>query len=166
MAVVMGATYPDLYSAVGVHSGLAYGAAHDMPSAFIAMKQGAPDPRQGKTQSAHEAEAVDLSRAVPTIVFHGDRDGTVNPRNGEQVLHQWAGDPARATVRQGQVSGGRAYTRSVYRDAGGRAVAERWIVHGAGHAWSGGSRRGSYTDPHGPDASAEMVRFFMENSRD
>ena len=120
MAVVMGATYPDLYAAVGVHSGLAYGAAHDMPSAFIAMKQGAPDPAQGKTQAAHEAEAVDLSRAVPTIVFHGDRDGTVNPRNGEQVLHQWAGGPARATVRRGQVSGGRAYTRSVYRDAGGR----------------------------------------------
>ena len=167
MAVVMGATYPDLYAAVGVHSGLAYGAAHDMPSAFIAMKQGAPDPAQGKTQAAHEGEAVDLSRAVPTIVFHGDRDGTVNPRNGEQVLHQWAGGSARATVRRGQVSGGRAYTRSVYRrDAGGRAVAERWIVHGAGHAWSGGSRRGSYTDPHGPDASAEMVRFFMENSRD
>jgi poly(hydroxyalkanoate) depolymerase family esterase len=166
MAVVMGATYPDLYAAVGVHSGLAYGAAHDMPSAFIAMKQGAPDPAQGKTQAAHEAEAVDLSRGVPTIVFHGDRDGTVNPRNGEQVLHQWAWGSARATVHRGQVSGGRAYTRSVYRDAGGRAVAERWIVHGAGHAWSGGSRRGSYTDPHGPDASAEMVRFFMENSRD
>jgi poly(3-hydroxybutyrate) depolymerase len=162
----MGATYPDLYAAVGVHSGLAYGAVHDMPSAFIAMKQGAPDPAQRKTQAAHEAEALDLSRAVPTIVFHGDRDGTVNPRNGEQVLHQWAGGSARATVRRGQVSGGRAYTRSVYRDAVGRAVAERWIVHGAGHAWSGGSRRGSYTDPHGPDASAEMVRFFMENSRD
>jgi poly(hydroxyalkanoate) depolymerase family esterase len=93
MAVVMGATYPDLYAAVGVHSGLAYGAAHDMPSAFIAMKQGAPDPAQGKTQAAHEAEAVDLSRAVPTIVFHGDRDGTVNPRNGEQVLRAGDGAP-------------------------------------------------------------------------
>jgi poly(hydroxyalkanoate) depolymerase family esterase len=165
MAVVMGATYPDLYAAVGVHSGLAYGAAHDMPSAFMAMKQGAPDPARGKTQAAQDAGAVDLARAVPTIVFHGDRDGTVHPRNGEQVLHQWAGDSARATVRRGQVSGGRAYTRSVYRDAGGRSVAERWIVHGAGHAWSGGSGSGSYTDPQGPDASAEMVRFFLEHPR-
>ena len=162
MAVIMGATYPDLYAAVGVHSGLAYGAAQDMPSAFMAMKQGASDPAQGKTRAAQDAGAVDLARAVPTIVFHGDRDGTVHPRNGEQVLNQWAGDSARATVRRGQVPGGRAYTRSVYRDAGGRAVAERWIVHGAGHAWSGGSERGSYTDPKGPDASAEMVRFFLD----
>jgi poly(hydroxyalkanoate) depolymerase family esterase len=166
MAVVMGATYPDLYAAVGVHSGLAYGAAHDMPSAFMAMNQGAPDPAQGKVRAAQNAGAVDLARAVPTIVFHGDRDGTVHPRNGEQVLHQWAGNSARATVRRDQVSGGRAYTRSVYRDAGGQPVAERWIVHGAGHAWSGGSQRGSYTDPQGPDASAEMVRFFLEHPRD
>jgi poly(hydroxyalkanoate) depolymerase family esterase len=165
MAVVMGATYPDLYAAVGVHSGLAYGAAHDMPSAFMAMNQGAPDPAQGKVRAAQNAGAVDLARAVPTIVFHGDRDGTVHPRNGEQVLHQWAGNSARATVRRDQVSGGRAYTRSVYRDAGGQPVAERWIVHGAGHAWSGGSQRGSYTDPQGPDASAEMVRFFLEHPR-
>jgi poly(hydroxyalkanoate) depolymerase family esterase len=165
MAVVMGATYPDLYAAVGVHSGLAYGAAHDMPSAFMAMNQGAPDPAQGKVRAAQDAGAVDLARAVPTIVFHGDRDGTVHPRNGEQVLHQWAGNSARATVRRDQVSGGRAYTRSVYRDAGGQPVAERWIVHGAGHAWSGGSQRGSYTDPQGPDASAEMVRFFLEHPR-
>jgi poly(hydroxyalkanoate) depolymerase family esterase len=165
MAVVMGATYPDLYAAVGVHSGLAYGAAHDMPSAFMAMNQGASDPAQGKVRAAQDAGAVDLARAVPTIVFHGDRDGTVHPRNGEQVLHQWAGNSARATVRRDQVSGGRAYTRSVYRDAGGQPVAERWIVHGAGHAWSGGSQRGSYTDPQGPDASAEMVRFFLEHPR-
>jgi poly(3-hydroxybutyrate) depolymerase len=166
MAMVMGATYPDLYAAVGVHSELAYGAAHDMPSAFMAMNQGAPDPAQGKVRAAQNAGAVDLARAVPTIVFHGDRDGTVHPRNGEQVLHQWAGNSARATVRRDQVSGGRAYTRSVYRDAGGQPVAERWIVHGAGHAWSGGSQRGSYTDPQGPDASAEMVRFFLEHPRD
>src|SRR5215210_6070721 len=130
MAVVMGAAYPDLYAAVGVHSGLAYGAAHDMPSAFMAMKQGASDPAQGKTRAAEAAGAVDLARSVPTIVFHGDRDGTVHPRNGEQVLHQWADGAGRATVRQGQISGGRAYTRSVYRDAEGRPVAERWIVHG------------------------------------
>ena len=96
MAAVMGATYPDLYAAVGVHSGLAYGAAHDMPSAFMAMKQGASDPAQGKTRAAHDAGAVDFARAVPTIVFHGDRDGTVHPRNGEQVLHQWAGNSSRA----------------------------------------------------------------------
>jgi poly(hydroxyalkanoate) depolymerase family esterase len=165
MAVIMGATFPDLYAAVGVHSGLAYGAAHDMPSAFMAMKQGAPDPAQGKTRAAQAARAVDFTRSVPTIVFHGDRDGTVHPRNGEQVLHQWADGAGRATVRQGQVSGGRAYTRSVYQDAEGQPVAERWVVHGAGHAWSGGSSRGSYTDPHGPDASTEMVRFFLEHPR-
>jgi poly(hydroxyalkanoate) depolymerase family esterase len=173
MAAIMGATYPELYAAVGVHSGLAYGAAHDLPSAFRAMQGGAPDPAQGKVRAAGApagatAGAVDFARSVPTIVFHGDRDGTVHPRNGEQVLHQWAGEAnaERATVRQGQVSDGRAYTRSVYRDADGREVAERWIVHGAGHAWSGGSPRGSYTDPQGPDASTEMVRFFLKHPRD
>jgi poly(hydroxyalkanoate) depolymerase family esterase len=165
MAVILGATYPDLYATVGVHSGLAYGAAHDLPSAFAAMKGGAPDPAQGKTRAAQAAGAVDLTRSVPTIVFHGDRDGTVHPRNGEQVLHQWAGEAGRATVRRGQVPGGRAYTRSVYHAAGGQAVAERWVIHGTGHAWSGGSPRGSYTDPGGPDASAEMVRFFLEHPR-
>jgi poly(hydroxyalkanoate) depolymerase family esterase len=166
MAVVMGATYPELYAAVGVHSGLAYGAAHDMPSAFTAMRGGAPDPTPGKTRAAGTAGAVDLARGVPTIVFHGDRDGTVHPRNGEQVLNQWAGEAGRAKVRRGQVSGGRDYTRSVYHDAGGQPIAERWVIHGAGHAWSGGSPRGSYADPGGPDASAEMVRFFQEHPRD
>ncbi len=174
MAVVMGATYPDLYAAVGVHSGLAYGAAHDMPSAFRAMQQGAPDTSGTKTSVS--GTAVDLTRTVPTIVFHGDRDSTVNQRNGEQVLNQWAGanaaatrtasgDVPRITVRQGQVPGGHAYTRSVYRDTDGQPVAERWTIHGAGHAWAGGSPRGSYTDPRGPNASAEMVRFFLEHPR-
>lgn len=170
MAAIMAATYPDLYAAAGVHSGLAYGAARDLPSAFQAMKQGAPDVAHGKTRAPGPAGAEDLARAVPAIVFHGDRDNTVHRRNGEQVLHQWSGADAasaagRATVRKGQVPGGHAYTHSVYRDAGGRPVAERWIVHGAGHAWSGGSPQGSYTDPQGPDASAEMVRFFLEHLR-
>jgi poly(3-hydroxybutyrate) depolymerase len=112
---------------------------------------------------------------VPAIVFHGDRDKTVHPRNADRLLEHYcpakltgsqeevSGSTPRGTVRQGQVAGGHAYTRATYRDAGGRAIAERWTVHGLGHAWSGGSFSGSYTDPKGPDASAEMVRFFNEH---
>lgn len=168
MAVIMAATYPDLYAAVGVHSGLAYGAAHDMASAFNAMRQGGSDIARVFPRAVEAEGAVDLAGPVPTIVFHGDRDGTVHQRNGEQVLHQWTGGAMgapKAKVRRGQESGGHAYTRSVYESADGEPVAERWLVHGAGHAWSGGSPRGSYTDPQGPDASAEMVRFFLEHPR-
>ena len=169
MAAIMAATYPDLYAAAGVHSGLAYGAASDLPSAFRAMKQGASDAVSGPLATPNSAGARDMTRPVPTIVFHGDRDITVHQRNGEQVLRQWseadtASAAGRATVRRGQVSGGgREYTRSVYLDANGNQAAERWIVHGAGHAWSGGDPRGSYTDPQGPDASAEMIRFFLQH---
>lgn len=166
MAVILGETYPDLYAAVGVHSGLAYGAAHDLPSAFGAMQGGGQDVSRPKTRAQR---AADLTRTVPMIVFHGDRDSTVNQRNAEQILNQRLSDldatPPKASVRQGQVRGGRSYTHSVYRDSGGEPVAERWIVHGAGHAWSGGGPRGSYTDANGPDASMEMVRFFMEHPR-
>ena len=168
MAAIMAATYPGLYAAAGVHSGLAYGAARDMPSAFRAMKQGAPDAEHGNLHAPGPAGAADLTHPVPTIVFHGDRDNTVNRRNGEQVLNQWSGAASasgRATVRKGQAPGGRAYTHSVYLDVDGSPAAERWILHGAGHAWSGGDPRGSYTDPQGPDASAEMVRFFLEHPR-
>ena len=167
MAVVMGATHPDLFAAVGVHSGLPYGAATDMPSAFRAMQGGASGVAPVKAYAPGSGEAADLTREVPTIVFHGDRDATVNPRNGEQVLHQWTqgGASSRATVRQGRAPGGRDYTRSVYQNGEGEPIAERWIVHGAGHAWSGGSSRGSYTDPQGPDASAEMARFFLEHPK-
>ena len=162
-AAVMAATYPDLYAAVGVHSGLPCGAAGDLPSAFAAMRQGAPDPAPDGARPAGER-----GRLVPTIVFHGDRDGTVNPRNGDQVIAQAraaaAGDlQATAAVQRGQVPGGRAYSRPLHADAGGKAVLEQWVVHGAGHAWSGGGPAGSYTDPHGPDASREMLRFFLEH---
>ena len=164
MAVVMAETYPDLYAAVGVHSGLPYGAANDFSSAFVAMKQGAPNSGRANYPMAG---AVDLSRAVPAIVFHGDRDGTVHKRNGEQILSQYAasGGAPPVKVRQGQAPGGRSYTRSIYHDGSGQQIAEGWLVHGAGHAWSGGSPAGSYTDSSGPDASAEMVRFFLEHPR-
>src|SRR5919106_3477813 len=160
MAAIMGATYPDLYAAVGVHSGLAPGAANDLSSAFTAMRQGGP-------VVAHpNGERPEI---VPTIVFHGDRDTTVHPRNGERLLAHLTrggnGTSPRVRTRQGQVPGGYEYTRFTYRDAEGRDLVERWSVHGLGHAWSGGSYPGSYTDPRGPDASAEMVRFFGQHHK-
>jgi poly(hydroxyalkanoate) depolymerase family esterase len=172
MAAIMGEAYPDLYAAVGIHSGLAPGAAHDMPSAFAAMHQGgAATPRRDVPIATPSGESA---RIVPAILFHGDRDKTVHPRNADNLLEHYltakttgsrdaAGKPTpRGTVRQGQVPGGHAYTLASYRDADRRAVVERWTVHGLGHAWSGGSSSGSYTDPKGPDASAEMMRFFSQ----
>ena len=170
MAAVMGETYPEVYAAVGVHSGFGYKAAHDLRSSLAAMRRGAPNPARPYGPSPGEAAG---SPAVPTIVFHGDRDPTVHPRNGEQALRRFAGaasgregaggDAMRVTAQGGRASGGRAYTRSIYHDAEGEPVAERWLVHGAGHAWSGGSPSGSHTDSSGPDASAEMTRFFLEH---
>jgi poly(hydroxyalkanoate) depolymerase family esterase len=173
MAAIMAEAYPDLYAAVGIHSGLAPGAAHDMPSAFAAMHQGGlAIPRRVVPIATPTGESA---RIVPAIIFHGDRDRTVHPRNADHLLEHYcpanltgsreeaSGSTPRGTVRQGQVAGGHAYTRATYRDVGGRAIAERWTVHGLGHAWSGGSSSGSYTDPRGPDASAEMVRFFNEH---
>lgn len=157
-AAIMGATYPDLFRAIGVHSGLACGAARDMPSAFAAMRQGgSPAPCRSD------------GTVVPTIVFHGDGDRTVHPVNGMQVVAQAAaqaqGEMKLGTaVTSGQSPGGVAYTREVHSDAAGHAVLENWVLHGAGHAWSGGSPAGSFTDPKGPDASREMLRFFVESS--
>ena len=161
MAAIMGATYPDLYAAIGIHSGLAPGAAQDLPSAFAAMRQGQPGTRGQNTPTEGS------TRIVPAILFHGDRDTTVHPSNADHLLaHYRASMPSvapQATKRQGRVPGGHAYTCATYHDADGRAVVERWTVHGLGHAWSGGSLPGSYTDPKGPDASAEMVRFFHQH---
>ena len=153
-AAIMGATYPDLYAAVGVHSGLACGAASDVPSAFAAMRQGGP---AGATRGGG-------GEAVPTIVFHGDRDATVHPVNGDQVIAQAAAADLRASVSRGEAPGGMSYTRTVHADASGRPVLEQWVLHGAGHAWSGGSAAGSYTEPRGPDASREMLRFFQQSA--
>jgi poly(hydroxyalkanoate) depolymerase family esterase len=159
-AAIMGQAYPDLYAAVGVHSGLPCGAARDIPSAFAAMRQGAATSQQPGRGSATNGS----QRIVPTIVFHADRDGTVHPCNGDQVIAQSAaaGD-LRTKVQRGQVPGGRAYSRTIHADAAGQPVLEQWLVHGGGHAWSGGSAAGSYTDPRGPDASREMLRFFLEH---
>ena len=165
MAVTLAMTYPDLYAAIGIHSGLPYAVAQDLPSALTAMHSG-----KGASARWHTAGAP-----VPAIVFHGDRDTTVHPCNSDQVIAQCApsnarrgappeGSPApRVSVERGQVPHGHAYTRTTYHDASGQTVVEHWLVHGAGHAWSGGSSRGSYTDPKGPDASQEMLRFFYDH---
>ncbi|MXQ12194.1 PHB depolymerase family esterase [Microvirga makkahensis] len=153
-AAIMGAAYPDLYAAVGVHSGLACGAARDVASAFAAMRQGSVSHHSGAGQP------------VPTIVFHGDRDTTVNPINGEQVMAQSkAGSDLRTKASRGQAPGGIHYTKTVAFDGSGHPMFEHWVLHGAGHAWSGGSPNGSYTEPRGPDASREMMRFFLEHAK-
>ncbi len=151
-AAIMGAAYPDLYAAVGVHSGLPPGAARDIPSAFTAMRQGG-----GPVEPPSGA-------LVPTIVFHGDRDGTVHPSNGDDVAAPFRRG-TRAVVEQGRAPGGHGYSRKIHTDASGRALCEQWTIRGAGHAWAGGSPAGSYTDPRGPDASREMLRFFLANPR-
>jgi poly(hydroxyalkanoate) depolymerase family esterase len=160
-AAIMGATYDDLYAAIGVHSGLACGAAIDLPSAFVAMRQG------GLAASSGSDDRVILSDGptVPTIVFHGDRDITVHPNNGDQILEQSKRTTStQKKVHRGRVPGGHGYTRTIHTDASGRGIFEHWNIHGAGHAWSGGSPAGSYTDPRGPDATREMLRFFLEHS--
>jgi poly(hydroxyalkanoate) depolymerase family esterase len=157
-AAIMGATYQDLYAAIGVHSGLACGTASDLPSAFVAMRQG------GLVASSGSDNLTD-GPTIPTIVFHGDRDITVHPSNGDHVLEQVTRTTlTQRKVHRGHVPGGHAYTRTIHTDASGREIFEHWNIHGAGHAWSGGSPVGSYTDPRGPDATREMLRFFLEHS--
>jgi poly(hydroxyalkanoate) depolymerase family esterase len=162
MAAIMTATYPDLYAAAGIHSGLPYRAAHDILSAFAAMKHG-PPPGAGPADG------------VPLIVFHGDRDRVVAPANADRLAHHALQAVTKAThprlVRHkaatisGQIPDGHAYTQTSYQDTSGRTIVEHWTIHQAGHAWSGGSPSGSYTDPRGPDASAELVRFFRAHRK-
>jgi poly(hydroxyalkanoate) depolymerase family esterase len=159
----MAATYPELFAAVGAHSGLPYKAGEGPLSAWLAMRLGTP--------AVASARAPAGSRGVPLIVFHGDADRTVSLANASQLVAQWVRRygladgslPARLVeptfVRRGKVAGGHAYTQSVYR-SGDQTLIEQWTVHGLAHAWSGGSPTGSYADSLGPDASAELVRFF------
>ncbi|MGD9508782.1 MAG: PHB depolymerase family esterase [Geminicoccaceae bacterium] len=154
-AAIMAAAYPDLFAAVGVHSGLACGAARDLPTALAAMRNGPA----GLTAAA--------GPHLPTILFQGDADRTVNPANADALEAQsLAGRPGlRTEVEDGRSAGGLAWRRTRHLDARGQPVLERWTVNGAGHAWSGGSTEGSFTEPRGPDASREMLRFFLSTAR-
>jgi poly(hydroxyalkanoate) depolymerase family esterase len=158
MAAVMGVTYPELFTAIGVHSGLAYGAASDIPGAFAAMRGDAGGPLSAAQGPAR------AGKGVRTIIFHGDQDQTVHPSNAERIARAATGEvgPIRTQTERGRSPAGRGFTRTIARDANGRPMLEDWRIHGGGHAWSGGDAGGSYTDPQGPDASREMVRFFLE----
>jgi poly(hydroxyalkanoate) depolymerase family esterase len=173
MAVILGRAYPELFAAIGVHSGLPYAAAHDLPSAFAAMHKGGGS----GPGTAHRENPQAWQGEIPTIVFHGDLDTTVHPCNGEKVVSQSAGasafnagdgsSAAAATEETcaGGTLGGHSFTRRIFKDSNGKIVVEYWLVHGAAHAWFGGDPRGSYTDTNGPDASSEMIRFFLERVR-
>ena len=162
MAAVLAQQYPDVFAAAGVHSGLAVGAAHNMMGALSAMNSGAKGWASSNAAGAQQ---------VPLIVFHGDADTTVHPRNGEQLLESAVA--ALATTVQSQDTGttpdGQRYTRTVVQDVSRPtpcAVAEHWLLHGAGHAWSGGDARGSHASARGVNASAEMMRFFLQHARE
>lgn len=155
----MAGAYHEIFAAVGTHSGLAHGAARDFMSAFTAMQGGA---------------SPGIGNIVPVIVFHGDRDGSVAGSNLETIVtsrlsvlaeEDPAGDPPVPVILQSD-AGGRPYTRTTSTAADGATVAESWLLQGAGHAWSGGYSAGSFIDSQGPDASAEMVRFFGEHFHD
>lgn len=156
MAAVMGETYPDLYSAAGIHSGLAYGSANDVVSAFSAMR--------GDGSLASGPKRLANGHRLRTIVFQGSADRTVHPSNADRIVAAAAPTGAGCAVRKesGRSAGGRIYTRTIVADSGGSPAVEYWLVEGAGHAWSGGHPSGTYTDPHGPDASCQMVRFFLD----
>ena len=153
MAEVLAATYPDVFAAAGIHSGLPYGAAADLISAFGAMK-------------GHGARAIPRTLEdgpeVRKIVFHGDADTTVHASNGRTILDRASAEIAGADqLIVDRTVNGRRVTQTTAGGADGSAHTEHWLIHGGGHAWSGGASVGSYTDPIGPDASREMVRFFL-----
>jgi poly(hydroxyalkanoate) depolymerase family esterase len=175
MAVILGEAYPEMFAGVGAHSGLPFASASDIPSAMAAMKGGRSG-IAGLTNLTNAGPGVrrKTTQATPTIVFHGDRDHTVQQSNGAAIVQQASeayaaatGDKSvlESTTRRGTASGGRSFSRTVMTDPTGQPYLESWTLHGAGHAWSGGSAAGSYTDGKGPDASAEMVRFFLAQRR-
>jgi poly(hydroxyalkanoate) depolymerase family esterase len=178
MASILAATYPDLFAAVAVFAGAEFKAATSVSEGLAAMEKGGPDPvRQGQLafEAMREGLACKQRRRMPAIVFHGAADARVNPINAEQTIAQWNTTNARLAAEHlekglaliekvfpGQVPSGYAYQRHIYVEADGRLLMEKWIVQGLGHAWSGSPKPSKYGDPKGPNASAEIWRFFCE----
>lgn len=151
MAAVLGEAFPDVFSAVGVHSGLPAGAASDLPTAMAAMRGAAP---VGRSQAVR-------AEGVRTIVLHGSADTVVHPSNAQRLIDRARGDAAGSARITRGTTGGRGWQRRVFAGDDGAALAESWTIDGAGHAWSGGNPAGSFADAAGPDASDLMLRFFL-----
>ncbi|MBY0008718.1 MULTISPECIES: extracellular catalytic domain type 1 short-chain-length polyhydroxyalkanoate depolymerase [Priestia] len=177
MSVIMGATYPDIFAAISVGAGLEYKAATSVTGAYTAMSSGGPNPiQQGDLAYLAMGEH---KRVVPVILFHGTADYTVAPINAHQILSQWAQTNDRASdgldnnniddtadqTLPGTVSGGRSYTQYIYKDTAGKTVMEKYMIEGMGHAWSGGSTSGSYTDHKGPNATKLSWNFFKNHPK-
>lgn len=173
MALVVALSYPELYAAVGTHSGVAYGAASNVTEALGAMQHGGNPIALGASATrAMEARSNGAkARSMPAIVFQGSRDQVVHAVNAGQIAAQLAVTQSRhdagyvmpADARRGVSAGGYHYTHTV--QGSGDAVVEVWMVDELGHAWSGGSSSGTFTDADGPDASREMIRFFLDHPR-
>ena len=175
MSVILGATYPDIFAAIGIHSGFEYQALKSHRGALTISKRGGPDPLQ-QGLAAYEAMGS-YARIVPTIVFHGTKDTVINITNGDQVVQQWmqtdmlashdtyvADFNAPATATTYKIPTGYAYTVYTWQNSRGKTIQEYWKVNGLGHAWSGGNSSGSYTDSRGPSASHALYAFFMHHS--
>jgi len=175
MSVILGATYPDIFAAIGIHSGFEYQALKSHRGALTISKRGGPDPLQ-QGLAAYEAMGS-YARIVPTIVFHGTKDTVINITNGDQVVQQWmqtdmlashdtyvADFNAPATATTYKIPTGYAYTVYTWQNSRGKTIQEYWKVNGLGHAWSGGNSSGSYTDSRGPSASEALYAFFMHHS--
>jgi len=158
MAATMAVIYPELYAALGIHSGVPHGAARDFMSAMIAMQHGSM-----ASYAAHPSHST-----IPTIIFHGDQDGTVHSTHADQFMSrtQWPwvreADEERYTEVLPWQPGCYGYTRTVQLGAEKRIFSEQWMVHGGSHAWYGGDATGTYIDSNGPDAAREMMRFFID----
>ena len=172
MAVILGVTYPDLFAAIGVHSGLEYEGATSPLNAFLAMFLGGPDPMLQGQLAFHAMGS--FARVVPTIVFHGTNDNTVRLINGDQVIRQWMETNRLASqgaytpdfhkpssTISGQVPGGRSYMVLTWNDFSGNVVQAYWKVDGMDHAWSGGNAGKAFSDPQGPNARLAMYQFFL-----
>ena len=157
-AAIMAAEYPDIFAAAGIHSGLACGSARDLPSALMAMKRGGGGAAHSRSKRGF----------VPVITFHGDRDTTVHEVNSQEIVaaaSAAAGVPLEVRTVEGRSKSGRSFRQEASTDPSGKVLIEHWTIEGSGHAWSGGDPAGSYTDPSGPEASREMVRFFLDKRR-
>lgn len=162
MAAILADVYPDVFSAAGVHSGLARGSARNVVSAMSAMRNGGTRLRCVPVTAGLATNAP--LYPVRRIVFHGGSDSTVHPSNAAQIVEAVVGEAAVPHKTGTRSVRGRGYARSDFAPAKGKGAVELWMIDGAGHAWSGGRAVGSYTDSKGPDASAQMVRFFLHPS--